>query len=157
MKSFTRLLRRAAEVAVVLCFLFTTQAFAQFDTATVLGSIRDASDNIIAGAKVTLTNSGTGITATALTDENGSYQFLNVKIGTYKISAEMNGFSTAVADGITVTVSARQRVDMVLKVGSLTETVQVTGGASLVEAESSDRGQVINRQQIVELPLNGRQ
>ena len=157
MKSFTRLLRRAAEVAVVLCFLFTTQAFAQFDTAAVLGTIRDASDNIVAGAKVTLTNSGTGITATALTDENGNYQFLNVKIGTYKVSAEMTGFSTAVTDALTVTVNARQRVDMVLKVGSLTETVQVTGGVSLVEGESSDRGQVINRQQIVELPLNGRQ
>ena len=157
MKCFSRLLRRAAEVGVVLCFLFTTQSFAQFDTAAVLGTIRDASDNVVAGAKVTLTNSGTGITATAMTDENGNYQFLNVKIGTYKVSAEMTGFSTAVTDALTVTVNARQRVDMVLKVGSLTETVQVTGGVSLVEGESSDRGQVINRQQIVELPLNGRQ
>jgi hypothetical protein len=58
---------------------------------------------------------------------------------------------------VTVTVNARQRVDLTLKVGAVTETVQITDAASLVETESSDRGQIINRQQIVELPLNGRQ
>ena len=157
MKSVPCLLRRAAVMAIVLCFLCTAQAFAQFDTATVLGTVRDASGNVVPGAKIVLTNSGTGITATAVTDENGNYQFLNVKIGTYRVSAEMTGFSTAIADGVSVSVNARQRVDLALKVGALTETVQVTDAASLVEAESSDRGQVINRQQIVELPLNGRQ
>jgi hypothetical protein len=140
-----------------LCLLLVSSAFAQFDTATVLGTVRDADGNVVAGAKVTLTNTGTGIAVTAVTDENGGYQFLNVKIGPYRVSAEMNGFSTAVAEGVTVTVNARQRVDLTLKVGAVTETVQITDAASLVETESSDRGQIINRQQIVELPLNGRQ
>ena len=157
MNSVPRILRRAARMVVVMCFLLPTAVFAQFDTATVLGTVRDASSNVVPGAKIVLTNIGTGISATATTDENGSYQFLNVKIGTYRVSAEMTGFSTAVAEGFTVTVNARLRVDLSLKVGALTETVQITDGVKLVEAESSDRGQIINRQQIVELPLNGRQ
>ncbi|MBI1760892.1 MAG: TonB-dependent receptor [Acidobacteria bacterium] len=157
MRGLANILRHAAGVATVLCFLLTTAIFAQFDTATVLGTVRDDSGNAVVGARVTLTNLGTGIEATATTDENGAYQFLNVKLGTYKVSAEAKGFSTAVASGITATVGARQRVDLTLKVGALTETVQVTDAASLVETETSDRGQIINRQQIVELPLNGRQ
>jgi protocatechuate 3,4-dioxygenase beta subunit len=80
-----------------LCLLLVSSAFAQFDTATVLGTVRDADGNVVAGAKVTLTNTGTGIAVTAISDENGGYQFLNVKIGPYRVSAEMNGFSTAVA------------------------------------------------------------
>ncbi|NOT59363.1 MAG: TonB-dependent receptor plug domain-containing protein, partial [Acidobacteria bacterium] len=157
MNCLFRLLRRAASLAVVCGFLLASIAFAQFDTATVLGTVRDDSGNVVAGAKVTLTNLGTGIEANAATDENGSYQFLNVKLGAYKVSAEAKGFSIAVATGITPTVGARLRVDLTLKIGALTETVQVTDAASLVETESSDRGQIINRQQIVELPLNGRQ
>ncbi len=157
MRSVYRFLRSAAGLVVVWCFLLSVVAFAQFDTATVLGTVRDDGGNVVAGAKVMLTNLGTGIEANASTDENGAYQFLNVKLGTYKVSAEAKGFSIAVASGITATVGARQRVDLTLKVGALTETVQVTDGASLVETETSDRGQIINRQQIVELPLNGRQ
>ena len=156
MSRITRLFWRAG-VAVIFGCLLSSTVFAQFDTATVLGTIRDASGNVVPGAKITLTNTGTEISATTMTDENGFYQFLNVKIGTYRVSAELSGFSTAVVNDVTVSVNARQRIDLALKVGALTETVQITDGARLVEAESSDRGQVINRQQIVELPLNGRQ
>jgi hypothetical protein len=131
-------------------------AFAQFDTAVVLGAVRDPNGAALSRATVTLKNIATGITATAQTDEDGNYQFLNVKIGAYQVVAEAQGFSRAVADNIQVTVNARQRIDLTLKAGSVTETVTVTDVAPLLETESSDRGQVINRQQIVNLPLNGR-
>jgi hypothetical protein len=129
---------------------------AQFDTATVLGTVRDTSGAVVAGAKVTLSNVETGIKAQASTDSNGNYEFLNVRIGRYTVVAEMSGFSTATAENFTVTVGARQRVDLELKVGTVTEVVQVTDAVKLLETDSSDRGQVISRQQIVELPLNGR-
>ncbi len=94
--------------------------------------------------------------ATTVSDSEGNYQFLNVRIGTYSVRAELQGFSAAIAENISVTVNARQRVDLTMKVGDIGETVVVTGAARLLESESSDRGQVIGREQIVNLPLNGR-
>ncbi|MEP7336316.1 MAG: TonB-dependent receptor [Acidobacteriota bacterium] len=137
-------------------FLFAPAAYAQFDTATVLGTVTDAAGSAIPGATVTLKNTATGITVSAQTDENGNYQFSNVKIGPYQVTAEASGFSRGLAENIQVTVNARQRVDVALKAGAVTETITVTAEAVLLETESSDRGQVINREQIVNLPLNGR-
>ena len=150
--------RRAAAFCFSLLWLLSLAAtsFAQFDTATVLGNVQDSTGAAIAGAKVTLKNLATGITVTAQSDVNGNYQFFNVKIGDYEVAAEKEGFAKAVTEKINVTVNARQRVDLQLKAGALTETVTVTAQAAQLETESSDRGQVINREQIINLPLNGR-
>jgi hypothetical protein len=131
-------------------------ASAQFDAATVLGAVIDATGARVPGATVTLKNADTGIVSTAITDSEGNYQFLNVRIGTYSVRAELQGFSAAIAENVAVTVNARQRVDLTMKVGDIGETVVVTGAARLLESESSDRGQVIGHEQIVNLPLNGR-
>jgi hypothetical protein len=128
----------------------------QFETAVVLGTVRDPSGQVVPGAGVTLVNLETGIRSETTTGETGDYQFLNVRIGRYRVSAEKAGFSVAVADDVSVTVNARQRVDLTLQVGQVTETVQVTEGVVTVESDSTDRGQIIHRKQIVELPLNGR-
>ncbi len=138
------------------CLLFPRIASAQFDAATVLGAVIDATGARVPGATVTLKNADTGIVSTAVTDSEGNYQFLNVRIGTYSVRAELQGFSAAIAENVAVTVNARQRVDLTMKVGDIGETVVVTGAARLLESESSDRGQVISREQIVNLPLNGR-
>ncbi len=129
---------------------------AQFETAVVLGTVRDSSDSPAPGAAVTLTSIETGIKSATKSDQTGSYQFLNVRIGTYRVSAELAGFATAAVDSFAVRVNARQRVDLVLKVGAVSETVQVTDAVKALETDSSDRGQVIGSKQIVELPLNGR-
>jgi len=144
-------------LSLLMVLLFPPRLTAQFDTASVLGTIRDESGAVLAGATVTLTNQGTGISATTQTDENGNYEFLTVKIGAYKIEASLASFSTARLENVRVTVGARQRVDLTMKVGEVTTTIEVSASAALlVEADTSDRGQVINQRQIVELPLNGR-
>jgi hypothetical protein len=153
---FTRRVRRALVSVLAALLLLPAGASAQFDAATVLGTVRDSSGAVVPGATVTLKNESTGISATAVTDENGSYQFLNVRIGSYSVRAELQGFSAAQTENVAVTVNARQRVDLGLTVGSVGETVVVTGAARLLETESSDRGQVIGKEQIVNLPLNGR-
>jgi len=140
-----------------LClFLICVGAYAQFETAVVLGTVRDASQSAVPGAKITLLNIETGIQATTTTDNDGGYLFNNVKIGRYKVSSEKTGFTTSFADQVQVDVNARQRVDLAMTVGQVSESVQVTAGVMAIEADSSDRGQVINQKQIVELPLNGR-
>src|SRR5713101_5753247 len=116
---------------IALGCLFLSTAFAQFDAGSVLGTVRDATGGVIPGAKITLTNLDTNISATAVTDSNGNYEFPAVRVGRYKVTAEQQGFSTAVANDIPVNVSARQRVDLQLVVGQVTETVQSTADAPL--------------------------
>ena len=154
--SLSARLRRTVTVLFAAALLLPASAFAQFDTATVLGAVKDSSGAVIPGATVTLKNVATGITATAVTGADGGYQFLNVRIGTYTVRAELQGFSAAEAKDVAVTVNARQRVDLALAVGNIGETVEVTGASPLLETDSSERGQVIAKEQIVNLPLNGR-
>jgi hypothetical protein len=136
--------------------LCVAPVFAQFETAEVLGTVRDASGSVVGKAAVTLTDQGTGIQTKTTTDDSGNYIFVNVKVGKFTVSAEAPGFSKAVAANVGVDVGARQRVDLTMQVGAVTESVNVTDAAAAIETDSSEHGQVVNTQQIVELPLNGR-
>ena len=112
---------------LLLILGFSVAAHAQFDTAAVLGTVRDPSGALIPGVAVTLRNTETGIAATARTDAKGDYQFPTVRIGAYEVTAEHPGFAAAVVRGIVVTVNARQRVDVTLQVGAVSDKVVVTG------------------------------
>ncbi|MFM9902977.1 MAG: carboxypeptidase regulatory-like domain-containing protein [Pyrinomonadaceae bacterium] len=131
-------------------------AFAQSETATVLGNVHDSNGAVVQGATVTLKNVATSISSTTTTDSSGDYQFSNIKIGDFQITVEASGFNKTIADKINLTVGARQVVDLTVQVASAAATVTVTGAADLLESASSDRGQVVQRQQIIALPLNGR-
>jgi len=137
-------------------FGLASPLLAQFDTAEVLGTVRDKSEAVIGKAQITLTNQLTGIEAKTESDAQGNYAFSNVKIGTYTVTAEAAGFAKAVAKDVVVNVSARQRVDLGLQVGAVADSVEVSDAAAAVETDSSEHGQIVHTQQIVELPLNGR-
>jgi Carboxypeptidase regulatory-like domain len=148
-------------VKQTILFLFVAlsslaPALAQFDTSTVLGEISDPSERAISNAKVTIENINTGVRQTTATNESGSYLFGNLRVGSYRVMAESTGFKTASSDRFELVVNARQRVDLSLVVGSVSETVTVNDAVALLETETSSRGQIIGNQQIVNLPLNGR-
>lgn len=130
--------------------------FSQFETATVLGTVKDNSGAVLVGCKVTLENAKTGVTATTKTSDSGSFDFVAVQIGTYRLKAEAPGFKVGTASDFTVAVSSRQKVDMVLEVGDVSQSVAVKDAVAVLETESSDRGQVINNVTVINLPLNGR-
>ncbi len=136
--------------------LGASPAYAQFDTAAVLGSVRDASSLAIAGGTVVLTSTQTGVKQSTVTAATGDYQFFNVKIGSYTITAEAKGFKSTSVSPFTVTVNARQRVDITLQVGDIKEVITVTEAAAQLETDSSSKGQVVGNAEIVNLPLNGR-
>jgi hypothetical protein len=140
----------------VLLLILAAPVLAQFETATVLGTVRDSTGAVVPGATVTLLGLDTGLTFTKTTDQSGNYEFFTVRIGTYKVSAELGGFSPASVDNVRVTIGSRQRVDLRLAVGQVSEAVEVTA-ASQLETDSSQRGQVITHEQAVALPLNGRE
>src|SRR5260370_4681612 len=141
----------------VVVFSITVPAlFAQFEAATVLRTIRDTSGAVVPNCKVTLENVSTGVTVSTRTDGLGNYEFVNQHLGAYKFRAEAAGFKTAEASSFELTTNARQRVDLALKVGQASAEAAVTDAGSLLETETSSRGQVIGQAQIRELPLNGR-
>src|SRR6202012_5620354 len=105
---------------------------------------------------VTLVNERTGTSTQAVTDTNGNYEFVNQRLGAYRVRAAAAGFQTAETQPFDLTVNARQRVELTLVVGEATESVTVEGAAAIMETDTSSRGQVINPREIAELPLNGR-
>ena len=141
----------------VLFLALATSAWAQFDTAVVLGTVRDASGAVVPDATVTLTNTATGLAVKRPTSASGDYEFPAVKVGTYVVTAEKEGFAVALVDQVQVQVGARLRVNLEMTVGALTEQIQVSAPLPLVETDSSERGQVITARQTVALPLNGRE
>src|SRR5271157_5778860 len=138
------------------CFLIAGLLYGQFDTAEVLGTVHDASGGAIAKANVTLTNMDTGIQAKTTTDDNGNYDFFNVRAGRYSLAVEQAGFSKFETKDLAVDVNARRRVDVAMAVGAVTETVEVTAAGAALQTDSSDHGQVVSATAVAELPLNGR-
>ncbi len=141
---------------LLFCALGGTSLFAQFDTAEVLGTVRDATGSPVPKADVTLNNPDTGIAAKTKTGEDGGYDFFNVKIGRYTITVEHAGFTKLSTPNVVVNAAARQRVDLTLQVGAVTESVEVTGAAAALDTDTSEHSQVINSAAVTELPLNGR-
>ena len=131
-------------------------AWGQFDSAEVLGHIKDPSGAAIQSATVQLLNVSKGIIVVRQADPSGDYEFTNVQPGVYKVIATGTGFEKSTTDNFTVTAGARQRVDIALTLGGASDSVTVTGAAAILETDTSDRGQTVQGQQAVELPLNGR-
>jgi Carboxypeptidase regulatory-like domain/TonB dependent receptor/TonB-dependent Receptor Plug Domain len=145
-----------AILAVCLFVVSPLSIYAQFETASVLGYVHDTSGAVVSGATVSLINQDTKAQVTVQTNAQGAYEFTDVKIGQYQVTAQGSGFDTSTTQTFTVTVNARQRVDVSLKIGSNTETVTVNAAAALLETDSSERGQVIGTREVENLPLNGR-
>jgi hypothetical protein len=129
---------------------------AQFDTGQIAGYIRDASQAVIAGANVTLTNEGNGQQRQTTTNASGYYVIPNLPVGTYSASAESAGFKKTIQSGIVLDSAARLSVDLVLTVGAVTDSVEVKGAVTPVQTESAQVGRVVDTKQIQDLTLNGR-
>src|SRR3954471_1904990 len=140
-----------------LVFVGVAPALAQFDTAAVVGTVRDSSAAIVPAAKVTLTSAETGISVSKTTGDDGNFEFAAVKPGMYVVTAEKTGFALALVDNLRAQVGARLRVDLVMPVGQMTEKVEVTAAQPLLETDSSQRGQVITGDQTRALPLLSRE
>ena len=140
---------------LALC-LASTPLFAQFESGTVLGTVHDPSGAAVPNAPVTLEDVRTGVNYSTKTDANGNYEFVNERLGSYRVRVAASGFQTTTAASFDLQVNARQRVDLTLQLGQASQNVTVSDAASLLETDSSSRGQVINPRQIIDLPLNGR-
>ena len=129
----------------------------QGSTAQIIGTITDSSGAILPGVEVTATQTETGVTRSALTNETGAYVLPNLPVGPYKIEAALMGFRTFVQTGIVLQVNSNPTINVILQVGQVTETIEVQANAAMVETRSTGVGQVMENARILELPLVGRQ
>src|SRR3990170_2689467 len=142
-------------VLIVLVSL-NRPAVAQLPTATILGVVKDSSGAVVPGATLTARGVETGQTRTATSAADGSYRFSALPVGSYEVRAEQSGFQTAVRSGLTLTVGQEAVINFTLEVGAVTQTVEVTGEAPLVNTTTGTLGGLVAEQTVADLPLNGR-
>src|SRR5258707_1167116 len=144
-----------AAVLAIVCGA-ATPCMAQEARATLSGTITDPSGSAVVGASVHITNTETGVTMSAPSNEVGQYRLLFVNPGTYRLSVEMSGFRTFVREGILLTLGEAATLDVALQVGTQSETVTVAATAPLLEAEKADRGLVVDQRTMSSLPILSR-
>jgi hypothetical protein len=151
-------LKRAVQIALLSVGLLSNSLFAQVDTGVVSGSVKDSSGAIIPNAAVTLLNIDTGVTFDTRSDGSGEYQFPVVPVGSYKVAVEQAGFSPLTSAVVRIDVGSRQRIDATMQISGSSQsvTVNATESVAVVESDSSDRGQVVQAREVINLPLNGR-
>jgi hypothetical protein len=143
--------------AICILALAVYPVVAQDTTGKIVGIVSDPSGGVVAGATVTVTNTGTQVARRTSTDRQGYYQVLELPIGRYEIAAEAAGFSRmVVAAKNSLEINQTLRIDLALTVGAVKDVVTVEGGASAVETENSTIGATVSGTAISELPLNGR-
>jgi carboxypeptidase family protein/TonB-dependent receptor-like protein len=138
---------------IVLLGFSGTSLHAQYENGTLVGTIRDSSGAPIPKAAVKITNVATGITTTTTANEAGDYEVPPLRTGIYTVAASAPGFADAVAQNITISIGARERIDLTLKVGATETTVEVTDVALQLETDTSERGQTISNYQAAAMPL----
>src|SRR5436190_8097368 len=143
-------------LVITSLIVLATVCVAQVDRGEIVGTVTDPSGARISGAQITLMNLQTGQSIHLTTDNEGTYSAKLLKIGTYAVSANRQGFQTTVQSTVDVAVNQSVRVDLMLKLGSASEKVEVTGAAPLLQTQSSSLGTVETERRISELPLNGR-
>jgi len=140
----------------VAILLWNAPLGAQYTTASLAGTVRDASGSLVPEALVTVRNVETGFTQNVATDATGAYLFSRLPVGSYELRVEKQGFSTYVQAGIQLTVDRVASQIVTLQVGQVTEQVTVRAEAELIATRTATAGQLVDRMRIAELPLNGR-
>jgi Carboxypeptidase regulatory-like domain len=143
-------------VSLSLLSLLSTVSAAQDFRATITGHVTDTNKAAIPNAQVVVKNTGTNETTTATTDSAGNYRAPLLRPGLYSVSVEATGFKKAVRESIELVISQVATIDVVLEPGNLSEQVTIQGEAPILESATADRGGVIDRQRVIELPLNAR-
>jgi hypothetical protein len=142
---------------LILTFLlFVTPAFAQLDTGTIVGNVRDQSGAAVHSATILIISQATSAQWTVKSDDRGDYVTPPLRAGMYSVGVEAVGFKRETKENITIQVQDRLRLDFDLSIGAVTENVVVSADSQLIQTETSSLGQVISSKQITDLPLNGR-
>lgn len=152
MNSFVRLV-----FVMVLAISYATGVRAQGISASIHGTVTDDSGGSVNGAKITAINTDTGLQRTAVSNSQGAYVLVELRVGHYRVEAEAQGFKKYVQEGISLDVNQQATVAVHLAVGTATQEVEVTSDAPIIETTATNLGQTVGEREILDLPLNGRE
>jgi outer membrane receptor protein involved in Fe transport len=136
--------------------VFCTRVHAQTSYGGIVGTVTDSTGATVPGAQVTLKNMGTEATQKATTSNGGTYTFINLNPGSYSVTVNQSGFESYTQNGIDVQIGGATRVDLVLQIGNVSQSVTVTAAATGLQTDSASLSGVIEGRQVVDAPLNGR-
>jgi Carboxypeptidase regulatory-like domain len=142
--------------ALFLMLIASPRVFGQVDEGSITGIVQDPTGAVVPGAQVTLLNTDQGITLNSTTNGSGEYTFSPVRIGHYSVAVTAPGFSRTDQENLTVALDQHLQVNIQLKPGATSETVQVTSAPPELQTEESSVGQTVSGQSVNNLPLNGR-
>ncbi|HEY8203686.1 MAG TPA: TonB-dependent receptor [Pyrinomonadaceae bacterium] len=155
MKELAEHLQRWTVVlAIALCPIAVTHSvYGQAVTGTLLGTVTDPNNAVVAGATVTATEVGTNIKHTVATNESGNYVFDRLPLGKYSVEVERAGFKKVLKSGVDVSVNSTTRADIQLEPGTVSEQVTVTAIEAPLQTDRADTGRIVERRLVSELPL----
>ena len=128
--------------------------YAQAVNGTILGTVTDSSGGSVPNTKISLTETNTGVIRTATTNESGNYIFPDVPPGLYSVTAELAGFKKITRPGIELLINTSPRVDLTLQPGNVTEVIEVSAQAAILQTETASTGSQISSVQTENLPLS---
>ncbi len=141
---------------LILSAVCAAALYGQAQSGTIVGTVTDQAGAVIPNAAVRLVNEGTQFTRAATTNASGQYVAYSIPTGTYVITVEHPGFQKVVRLGVHLTAADTLTVDLQLRVGNVQETVEVTGAAPLLQSQTATVSSLVNNQQMLEMPMNGR-
>src|SRR2546422_3170907 len=147
---------RSLRNGFIATLVFVSLVTAQGVRATVVGRVTDETGAVVPGAKITITNVGTNDSRSVIVNDSGEYAMPQLAPGQYTVIAEYAGFNKVVRSGIVLETGQQARIDIALKVGTVSEEVEVSAAAPIVTTKSATVGNVADQKKIVALPLNGR-
>src|ERR1700688_3225153 len=143
-------------LAMVLGVSLCTPVHGQVAGGTILGTVKDTSGAVVAGAQVTIKDLETGVLRTVPTDGNGFYSAANLLPGSYSITVSAAGFATEVQSGIDVTVGSQNLINLKIKPGTTLERIEVESTTTGVQLTTSTISDQVGSRTVTDLPLNGR-
>jgi Carboxypeptidase regulatory-like domain/TonB-dependent Receptor Plug Domain/TonB dependent receptor len=141
---------------VVLTLTASTLLFGQAGSGTISGSVFDPGGAAVAGATVVAQNEGTGFRRESAVTSSGEFSLIGLQPGAYTVTVERQGFKKSTTKDLKLQVDQVVRLEVKLEVGDVSQVVEVTGQAALLNTEQSSTGSVVDRQKIIDFPLNGR-
>jgi hypothetical protein len=140
-------------VITLLTFVLGISTSGQSDRGSISGTILDSSGGVVQGAEVTATGADTGAVYKTTSSDTGAYQISNMQVGAYNITVAVSGFKTSEHKGFVVQINTTSTLDITLQTGDVKETLTVTADVPTLQTESADIGTVVDKKQIMELPL----
>jgi Carboxypeptidase regulatory-like domain len=138
----------------LLCIFWTVSAFAQSDRGALTGTVSDPTGSMVPAARIVLRHVDTGTNYETVSTDTGNYTLPSLPVGAYKLIVEHPGFNRHEQTGIRIQVAVTARLDIQLKVGQVTESVEVTSGVAMLKTESAEQSTTVTGDTINALPIN---